>query len=299
MGTPDFALTSLQALQSAGHEIAAVFTKPDRPKGRGMKLQTSPVKDFCFTHGIECLQPETLKDDAAFERAKTIAPDVIVVVAYGLFLPRRYLELARFCINVHGSLLPKYRGAAPIQWAVINGETTAGVCTMHMAREMDAGDVIISKSTQIAEDDTYGSLYDRLKLLGAQALIETLPRLFDGTAPRTPQDENLVTFAPPVTREHAEIDWGKSAREVYNLIRGTQPAPCATSRGYKIHAAALTERTSTSPCGTAIAGKKSLYVVCGGGGVLEITQIQPPNKKRMNIVDFLNGNEVDYAAFIS
>ncbi|GHV34823.1 methionyl-tRNA formyltransferase [Clostridia bacterium] len=282
MGTPDFASESLLALIAEGYDIPLVFTKPDKPQGRGMKLRFSSVKEVCLTHGIECVQPETLKDDACFERAAALEPDVIVVAAYGLFLSKRYLELPKYaCINVHGSLLPKYRGAAPIQRAVINGETRTGVCTMHMAKAMDAGDVILSKDCEISENDTYGTLYDKLKVLGARALTETLPRIFDGSAPRIPQDEALVTFAPPVTRGDVEIDWGRPAREVYNLIRGANPAPIATAWGLKILGARLTDECAPSPS----------VIRCGDGNYLRITVVQAPGKKPMSAEDYLRGHK--------
>lgn len=275
MGTPDFAAASLKALPA--ENIVGVFTKPDRPKGRGMKLAHSPVKELALTLSIPVFQPESLKPDEVFDSLRSLEPDLIVVVAYGLFLPQRYLELPRLgCINIHGSLLPKYRGAAPIQWAVINGETETGVCSMHMAKEMDAGDVILSKNTPIHQNDTYGMVYDRLKELGAEVLLETIELLKNGSAPRTVQDGSLVTFAPPI-RDTA-VDWSRSAGEIYNFIRGLQPAPCATSAGFKLHAACLTESSG------------GLRVVCGDGKPLWITMLQAPGGRKMSAGDYMRGH---------
>ncbi|MCL1819054.1 MAG: methionyl-tRNA formyltransferase [Oscillospiraceae bacterium] len=276
MGTPEFALESLTALTNAGYDIAAVFTKPDKPQGRGMKLAFSPVKEYAVKQNLTVYQPETLKDDAVYEAAAALKPEFIVVVAYGLFLPKRYLELpSAACINVHGSLLPRYRGAAPIQRVVMNGETETGVCTMHMAKEMDAGDVILSKTFAIGETDTFGNVHDKMKVLGAEVLLETLPLLKNGTAPRIVQDETLVTFAPPITKEDREIDTGKTAREAYNLIRGLRPFPCAAYRGFKIHAANL--------CGGGIPLK------CADGEIY-ITELQAPGKRRVTAEEYLRGN---------
>ncbi|MCL2085296.1 MAG: methionyl-tRNA formyltransferase, partial [Oscillospiraceae bacterium] len=194
MGTPDFAAVSLQALIDAGHSVTHVLTKPDRPRGRGMKLTPSPVKEIAIAYGIPCRQPETLKDDLCYNEVAELTPDMIAVVAYGLFLPERWLKLPKLaCVNVHGSLLPKYRGAAPIQWAVINGETETGVCTQHMAAAMDRGDVILSQSIEICDNDTYGMIYDKMKLQGAALLVDTAALIEAGKAPRTPQDDGKAT----------------------------------------------------------------------------------------------------------
>jgi len=276
MGTPEFAAKSLEMLINIDENITAVLTKPDKPQGRGMKIAMSPVKDIAIAHGIPVYQPDTLKDDGVYEVIAGLRPEIIIVVAYGLFLPKRYLELPSIaCINVHGSLLPKYRGAAPIQWSVINGEAETGVCTMHMVKEMDAGDMILSKSAPIGDTDTFGDVHVKLRDLGAEVLRETLPLLRNGTAPRIQQDVSQVTFAPPITKEHREIDLSKSAREIYNLIRGLQPFPCATLNGFKIHAASLM-------------GGRGIRLECGDGEIF-ITELQAPGKRRMSAEEFLRG----------
>lgn len=276
MGTPEFAVESLKTLITAGENITAVLTKPDKPKGRGMQTVFSPVKEYSITHDISVIQPETLKDDTVFDAVAALKPEFIVVVAYGLFLPKRYLELpSNACINVHGSLLPKYRGAAPIQWAVLNGETETGVCTMHMAKGMDAGDVILSKSVPIEQTDTFGMVHDKLKVAGAEVLMETLPLLRNGTAPRIVQDEALVTFAPPITKEFCELDLSNTAESIYNKIRGLQPFPCATYQGFKIHAASLD-------------GGRGIPVKCADGDIF-FTELQAPGKRRMSAEEYLRG----------
>ena len=291
MGTPDFAAESLKAVLAAGHDVTAVLTKPDRPRGRGMKLTSTPVKELAITRGIQCFQPETLKDDGCFDLVAKTGPDVIAVVAYGLFLPKRWLELPKLaCVNVHGSLLPKYRGAAPIQRAIINGETETGVCTMHMTPAMDAGDVILSKRVKIGENETYGELYDRLKTDGAELLAETLKRIEAGGAPRMPQDAREATFAPPIGKEDALVDWTKPAKAVHDLIRGTQPAPCARSGNLRIHASRLTGTATGEPPGSVVkADNDGVLVACGDGRVLRLTAIQPPGGPRMDAAAYVNG----------
>ncbi|MCL2081583.1 MAG: methionyl-tRNA formyltransferase [Oscillospiraceae bacterium] len=278
MGTPEFAAESLEMLINTGGDVAAVLTRPDKPQGRGMRLAPPPVKVIAEANGIPVYQPETLRDDAVYEAVAAMRPEFIVVVAYGLFLPKRYLELPEIaCVNVHGSLLPKYRGAAPIQRAVMNGETATGVCTQHMVKEMDAGDVILSRAAPIGAADTFGDVHDRLKGLGAEVLRETLALLRNGTAPRIPQDAAEATFAPLITKADREIDLTRPAREIYNLVRGLQPFPCATLNGLKIHAASLTE------C-------EGVRVACGDGESIFITELQAPGKRRMGAAEFLRGS---------
>ena len=225
MGTPDFAKESLEAIYNAGHEILAVVTNPDKPKGRGMKMMESPVKRYAVEKGLKIYQPEKVKNNTQFiEEMKELKPDVICVVAYGKILPKEILDIpSKGCINVHGSLLPKYRGAAPIQWAIINGEKTTGVTTMYMDIGMDTGDMILKKETAIGENETTGELWKRLAKIGAELLVETLQKIEDGTAPRIPQGEQF-TMAPMLNKEMSKIDWkNKSAEQIKNLVRGLNP----------------------------------------------------------------------------
>ena len=230
MGTPSFAAASLEKLFESKHTVAGVFSQPDRKKDRGMKVSFSPVKELALNHGIKVFQPASLRDGEALSILKELAPDIIAVVAYGKLLPPEILELPKFgCINIHGSLLPKYRGAAPVQWSVINGDKVTGVTSMHMAEKMDAGDIILQRETEIEDSETAVALYDRLSLMGAELLNETIDALENGQATRTKQEEELVTFAPPLTKELSVIDWSKSSFEVSCIIRGLQPWPVASA----------------------------------------------------------------------
>ncbi len=292
MGTPTFAATHLTALLEAGYDIVGVFTKPDKPQGRGMKLTPSPVKEVAITHGLPCYQPDTLKTEDAYAAYAALQPDLTVVVAYGLFLPQPFLTLPLLgCINVHGSLLPAYRGAAPIQWAILNGETVSGVCIQHMVKAMDAGDVILSKSVDITENDTFGTLHDKIMLLGVSALLETIPALESGTAPRIPQDEALVTFAPLIQQEHRVIDWSKPASTILHQVRALQPVPCATTCDMKIHEAVATDQHTTKQGGTVLSSDVyGLYVACGDGNVICVTRLQAKGGKAMTAADYVRGH---------
>ena len=224
MGTPEFAVPCLSRLISDGHAVAGVFTQPDKPQGRGYKLMPPPVKVCALENGLSVYQPAKMRDGQALALLKELSPELIVVVAYGKILPPDILELPPLgCVNVHGSLLPKYRGAAPIQWSVLNGDQTAGVTTMYMAEGLDTGDMILKRETPLGPDETSGELYERLAGLGAQALSETVRLIGEGCAPRVPQDGALATHAPMLTKELARIDWTKPAAEVHNLIRGMNP----------------------------------------------------------------------------
>ena len=224
MGTPDFAEESLRALLEAGEDVAAVFTQPDKPRGRGMQESFSPVKTLAVERGIPVYQPVTFKDGAATELLRTLAPELLVVVAYGRILPQTFLDVAKYgSINVHGSLLPKYRGAAPIQWAVLNGDKTTGVSVQYMAATMDAGDVIASRETEIGEFETSGELFDRLKTLGAELLVETVRKIASGDVVRVPQNEADATYTKMLHKEMCPIDWNKSPREIVVWIRGRWP----------------------------------------------------------------------------
>lgn len=291
MGTPDFAVPCLARLIADGHEIPGVFTQPDRPKGRGHKLAPPPVKELAQAHHIPVYQPEKLRDGTALEILKNLRPELVVVVAYGRILPRELLEVPPYgCVNVHGSLLPKYRGAAPIQWSVINGDALAGVTTMYMAEGLDCGDIILRESTPVGENETAGELYERLAPMGAALLSETVKRIGAGNAARIPQDDGLATLAPMLEKPMAEIDFSKPARQVHKLICGMNPWPVAhTSMDgvpVKVYRSRLAQGDGAP--GTVLPGK-GLVVACGQGAV-ELLELQAQGGKRMNAADYLRGH---------
>ena len=296
MGTPDFAEESLRALLEAGEDVAAVFTQPDKPRGRGMQESFSPVKTLAVERGIPVYQPITFKDGAATELLRTLAPELLVVVAYGRILPQTFLDVAKYgSINVHGSLLPKYRGAAPIQWAVLNGDKTTGVSVQYMAAAMDAGDVIASRETEIGEFETSGELFDRLKTLGAELLVETVRKIASGDVVRIPQNEADATYPKMLHKEMCPIDWNKSPREIVKHICGLDPWPVATAElggvSFRVFGAEYTDtKTALAPGKIVSAGKAGIEVACGGGRTLRITEIQAAGKKRMSAAAFLLGH---------
>lgn len=296
MGTPDFAEESLRALLEAGEDVAAVFTQPDKPRGRGMQESFSPVKTLAVERGIPVYQPVTFKDGAATELLRTRAPELLVVVAYGRILPQTFLDVAKYgSINVHGSLLPKYRGAAPIQWAVLNGDKTTGVSVQYMAAAMDAGDVIASRETEIGEFETSGELFDRLKTLGAELLVETVRKIASGDVVRVPQNEADATYTKMLHKEMCPIDWNKSPREIVKHICGLDPWPVATAEldgvSFRVFGAEYTDtKTALAPGKIVSAGKTGIEVACGGGQTLRITEIQAAGKKRMSAAAFLLGH---------
>lgn len=298
MGTPDFAAASLQKLLAERYEITAVFTQPDRAQGRGMALHYSPVKQLALEAGLPVFQPETLRDGAAAAQLRALAPDVIVAVAYGKLLPKEILELPPLgCINVHGSLLPKYRGSAPIQWAVLNGDRVTGVSTMYLTEAMDAGDVIFSQETEIGEFETSGQLFDRLMGMGADLLHKTLQAMAAGTAPRHPQSEAEASYTRMLDKSMCPVDWTRSPREIVKQICGLQPWPVATAEiqggVFRLFAAAYTGRHSDQAPGSIVAaGKAGIEFVCGGGETLLITELQAPGKKRMQAADYLLGHPI-------
>ena len=295
MGTPDFASASLERLLKSGHEVIGVFTQPDKPVGRGMKLQPSPVKAVALREGIPVYQPEKVKNGEALEVLKALQPDILAVVAYGKLLPEDVLQLPKFgAVNVHGSLLPKYRGAAPIQWAVLNGDQITGVSTMYLAKEMDAGDVIFSEETEIGEQETAGELFDRLADMGAELLVKTLDAIEAGTAPRMPQDPSLATFTKMIDKTMCPIDWDRTPREIVKHVCGLSPWPTATAeldgQTMKIHKVEISELKTSAAPGTVIAtGKQGITVACADGAVT-ITELQAPGKKRMRAADWLLGH---------
>ena len=298
MGTPDFASASLKKIIEEGFEIAGVFTQPDKPKGRGMEMSFSPVKELALQYGLPVYQPEKMRDGTALGILEELRPDILAVVAYGRILPDEMLALPKYgAVNVHGSLLPKYRGAAPIQWAVLNGDRVTGVSTMYLAHDMDTGDVIYTEETQIGEFETSGELFDRLKDMGAALLVKTLRDIEAGIAPRTPQNNAEASYVKMLDKSICPIDWNKSPREIVKHIYGLQPWPVATmeleGKSYRVFAAAYTGRKSAKAPGSLIAaGAEGLEVVCGNGETLLITELQAPGKKRMPVSDFLRGHKV-------
>lgn len=309
MGTPDFAKESLEAVYNAGYEILAVVTNPDRPKGRGMKMVESPVKEFAKEKNLKIYQPEKVKKNIEFiEEIKKLQPDVICVVAYGKILPKEILEIPKLgCINVHGSLLPKYRGAAPIQWAILNGDKETGITTMYMNEGMDTGDMILKEKVTIGEDETTGELWDRLSKIGGELLVKTLKEIEKGTAPREKQGDDF-SIAPMLDKKMAKIDWeNKSAIEIKNLVRGLNPIMGAYSflNGKKIkfwNVAIATNKEIPAEGlknGTVILSnpKDGLFIKTKEG-IIKVLEIQGENAKRMPIQDFLRGNKIEeYSVF--
>ncbi|WP_382736692.1 methionyl-tRNA formyltransferase [Agathobaculum butyriciproducens] len=295
MGTPDFAVPSLQALIDAGHEVCAVYTQPDKPQGRKQILTAPPVKTLALEHDIPVFQPNTLKNEDEQARLRELAPEVIIVVAYGKLLPKAVLDIPPHgCINVHGSLLPRWRGAAPIQWAVIAGDEMAGVTTMQMAEGLDTGDMLLTYETKVGEKETAGELFDRLAQSGAELLTQTLVKL-DEITPR-PQDDAQSCYAHMLDKQMAVIDWSKSAHEIDCLIRGLNPWPIAltTLSGERLKVFAAEKAAGNGEPGTVLEAdpKKGLTVACGEGA-LGLTEIQLVGGKRMKATDFLRGHVIE------
>ena len=295
MGTPDFAVPSLQALIDAGHDVCAVYTQPDKPQGRKQILTAPPVKTLALEHDIPVFQPNTLKNEDEQARLRELAPEVIIVVAYGKLLPKAVLDIPPHgCINVHGSLLPRWRGAAPIQWAVIAGDEMAGVTTMQMAEGLDTGDMLLTYETKVGEKETAGELFDRLAQSGAELLIQTLVKL-DEITPR-PQDDAQSCYAHMLDKQMAVIDWSKSAHEIDCLIRGLNPWPIAltTLSGERLKVFAAEKAAGNGEPGTVLEAdpKKRLTVACGEGA-LRLTEIQLVGGKRMKATDFLRGHAIE------
>lgn len=295
MGTPDFAVPSLQALIDAGHDVCAVYTQPDKPQGRKQILTAPPVKALALEHDIPVFQPNTLKNEDEQARLRELAPEVIIVVAYGKLLPKAVLDIPPHgCINVHGSLLPRWRGAAPIQWAVIAGDEMAGVTTMQMAEGLDTGDMLLTYETKVGEKETAGELFDRLAQSGAELLTQTLVKL-DEITPR-PQDDAQSCYAHMLDKQMAVIDWNKSAHEIDCLIRGLNPWPIAltTLSGDRLKVFAAEKANGRGEPGTVLEAdpKKGLTVACGEGA-LKLTEIQLVGGKRMKATDFLRGHAIE------
>ncbi len=296
MGTPDFAAESLESLIKAGHEICAVFTQPDKPVGRRQVLTAPPVKQTALKYGLPVYQPTTLKTGESTEIIRELSPDVCAVVAYGKLLPDKILEIPKFgCVNVHASLLPKYRGASPIQWAIVCGEKQTGVCTMRLDHGMDTGDVILTKTESIRDDDTAESLWDRLSAIGADALCETLNLLDSGKATFTPQDDSLASYAPIIKKSDGLLDFNKSAYMLDCLIRGLHSWPVAFTfadgKRLKVYKAKPIQHNSAKPY-EIIDESDELLIGCGGGTALIIEELQAEGSKRMSAEDFLRGKKI-------
>lgn len=299
MGTPDFARDSLKAVVEAGHEVALVVTNPDKPKGRGMKLIPSDVKKYAIEQNLEVVQPVKVRNNPEFvEQLKDINPDVICVVAYGKIIPKEILDIPRLgCINVHGSLLPKYRGAAPIQWAVLNGDKETGITTMFMDVGMDTGDMINKEVVQIGDDETTGELWDRLSIIGANLLVKTLKDLENGTYKREKQGDDF-TIAPMIKKEMAKIDWeNQTSIEIKNLVRGLNPFMGAFSflndkkiKIWKVEK--LNDKSEKEPGTVLVSDSKAGLVIATKDGAVSVLEIQGENSKRMGISDYLRGNKI-------
>ena len=301
MGTPAFAVASLEALIGAGHEVIGAFSQPDRPVGRHHdKLQPTPVKEHAQAHGIPVFQPEKLRDGAALAILKELDPELIVVAAYGRILPDSILALpSKGCINVHSSLLPKYRGAAPINWAILNGDDVTGVTIMHMAAELDAGDIIAQEATFISPIETAEELYNRLAVLGGEVLVKAVAEIEAGPAARIPQDPEKVTLAPMLSKVMSPVDWSRSAQEIFDQIRGLYPWPGVSTdviggEPVKLWRAQVVKKHTDAGPGTIVAaGKQGIDVACGElQHVLRILELQPQGGKRMTAAAYLAGHPI-------
>ena len=296
MGTPDIAATCLKKIIADGFEVVGVYTQPDRPKGRGMKMVFSPVKEAALAAGIPVFQPENFRGDDTAEQLAALKPDICAVVAYGRILPQKILDVPSLgCINIHASLLPQYRGSAPYQWAVLDGLTETGVTAQRMALEMDAGDVIDVAKTPIGENETAGELLDRLAVLGADLLSRTLTRVKEGTVTSVPQDPAKVTFAPMLDKSMCPIDWTKTARQVHNQIRGLHPWPVATmelkGQKFKVHAACVVDGSGEP--GQILGLTRTGLVIACGEGALEVRILQAEGGKRMAAPDYFRGHPLE------
>ncbi|MFS8514817.1 MAG: methionyl-tRNA formyltransferase [Planifilum fulgidum] len=297
MGTPDFAVPSLEALIDRGYRVVGVVTQPDRPRGRKQVLTPPPVKVVAEKRGLSVFQPEKLRDPEGIRSVLAMEPDLVVTAAYGQIVPQAILDAPRYgCINVHASLLPKYRGGAPIHRAVIDGEKETGITIMKMVPELDAGDILTQRAIPIDERDHAGSLHDKLSRLGAELLIETLPALLSGRIQPIPQDDRLATYAPNLRREDEWIDWTQPARKIYDHVRGLHPWPVASTtwRGtpLKIWWVERSNDASDRPPGTVIAAGREGIEVAAGEGTVRITQLQPAGKKPMKAEEFLRGRDL-------
>ena len=297
MGTPEFAVPTLEALVKE-HNVTAVVTQPDKPKGRGKKMMFSAVKEKALEYGLTVYQPEKVKDSDFVQVLKELAPDIMVVVAFGQILSEEILNIPKYgCINVHGSLLPEYRGAAPIQWSIIHGREYGGITTMYMAKGLDSGDMILKAQEKIRDDDTYGSLYDRLSVIGADLLIKTLELIESGEAPRTPQNEAEATAAPMITREMERINWNDRADNIVNLIKGLNPQPVAHTllkgEKLKIWFAEKEGNGYTGTPGEIVDVRKKDFVVMTADGAVAVKEVQAQGGKKMTTDAYMRGHAID------
>ena len=299
MGTPDIARTCLQRICEAGYDVAAVYTKPDTPKNRGMKMAMSPVKEYALTRDIPVYQPQTFRDDTVVEELRAIAPDLVVVVAYGKILPQRVLDIPPMgCVNMHASILPELRGAGPVQWSILNHCPETGVTAMYMSAGMDEGDMIEVRKTPIDPMETGAELMDRLAEIAAELSCDTIEALAKGTATRTPQDGSKATYAPMLNKSLCPIDWSQPLQYVIDQVRGLIPWPVATTvlqdKNFKIFRVEDTQKTTDAPAGKILAlTKKGLEIACGDGKIAIITQLQAEGGKRMAAADYFRGHPID------
>lgn len=303
MGTPIFTVPVLEALIQE-EDVIAIYTQPDRPKGRGQKILPPPAKELAIKQGIPCFQPASLKSDETFRHFQTLKPDLTVVAAYGLFLPKRYLSVAHHqTINIHPSLLPKYRGAAPIQWALMNGDHETGVSIVYVTPKMDAGDILVQERLPIDQEEPANALGERLSHLGAKSLMKAIALIKQGSPSPVPQDDARVILAPKLTKEMGNIDWSKTAASIHNLIRGANPWPGTYTyfegELLKIHAARVQDTQLKGKPGKVHAASKDELLIETGKGLLSLTEIQKPNKRKMSVSDFLKGYSVPVGSFLS
>ena len=299
MGTPEFAVPALDMLLKEGYDVVAVVTQPDKPKGRGNKMAIPPVKEYAIEHGIDVLQPQKVKTEEFTDIIRGINPDLLVTAAYGKILPKSVLDIPKYgCINVHGSLLPKYRGAAPIQWSIIDGEKVTGITTMYTDVGMDTGDMLLKGEIMITEDMTAGELHDRLSVLGAEVLKETLAKLKEGVLQRIPQQDSEASYAAMMTKDTGLVDWTKSPKEIHNLVRGTNPWPGAYTyyNGEKMKiwvTSVVSESENKLKPGTICeVGKDGIIVACGIGK-LNIKEVQFESCRKMCVEDYICGHKMD------
>ena len=298
MGTPDIAATCLKKILADGFNVVGVYTQPDRPKGRGMKMVFSPVKEVALAHDLPVFQPDHFREEETVEQLRALQPDVVAVVAYGRILPQNVLDVpTKGCINIHASLLPQYRGSAPYQWAVLDGQKETGVTAMYLCRQMDAGDIIDCAKTEILPEETAGELLDRLAVLGADLLSKTLCRMDGECVCATPQDEAQVCYAPMLDKTMCPIDFSRTAQQVHDKIRGLHPWPVATAciggKCFKIHSAVVLEETTQAAPGTVLGLTKTGLKVACGNGVIEIRQLQAEGGKRMAAPDYFRGHPLE------
>ena len=297
MGTPEFAVPTLEAVVAAGHEVVGVYTQPDKAVGRKQVLTPPPVKVCAEKYGFPVFQPVTLRDGSAEENIKTLSPDILVVVAYGKILPEALLSLPKYgCVNGHASLLPRHRGASPIQWSIVSGDKVTGVTTMYMAKGIDTGDMLLKAETEIGRDETAGELHDRLSVIGAELMVKTLKGLEEGTITPEPQDESKATHAPIIDKEMGYLKFDAPATDICNLIKGFNPWPAAyftvDGKRIKVFASKVSGKTDKEP-GTVVRSDGELIIACAEGTSLSLTEIQPEGKKRMTAKDYLTGHSLE------